>query len=215
MRFGHLRKKRPPSKLKMLPHTPSRWTGTIGTSRPSTIFSSPPLNGSRLPVRLMAPSAKMQTISPCFSFSRACRIEFDDGPRHGNGVHQAEEPAQRFGIIIRAPYHEADEARDRSSDQQTVDMRDVIGDQQRGSARGNIRRAPDADPVERMGEHPEDEANQEIRYLADDVDRARQCRLRRKSEPACRRRDAGVRGAAIESPMRAALRWCCRNYWWR
>ena len=39
--------------------------------RPSTIFSRPRLNGSRLPVRLMAPSAKMQTTWPSSSSLRA------------------------------------------------------------------------------------------------------------------------------------------------
>jgi len=46
----------------------------IGTSRSATIFSKPRLKGSMLPVRLMAPSAKMQTTWPPRSSSRARRI---------------------------------------------------------------------------------------------------------------------------------------------
>ncbi len=72
---GHFQKKRPCLKLKTLPHSRSRHTGITGTSSPSTMRSKPRLNGSRLPVRLMAPSAKMQTTWPRSSSARACAIE--------------------------------------------------------------------------------------------------------------------------------------------
>ena len=42
---------------------------------PSTIFSMPRLKGSMLPVRLMAPSAKMQTTWPAASSRRAARMD--------------------------------------------------------------------------------------------------------------------------------------------
>ena len=48
----------------MLPHTPSRYTGTMGHRTPDAIRSSPRLNLSRFPVRLIDPSAKMQTTWP-------------------------------------------------------------------------------------------------------------------------------------------------------
>ena len=68
---GTFHRKRPRSKLKMLPHTPSRFTGTIGTSTPFMIRSSPRRNGSSCPVRVICPSAKMHTISPSRSASLA------------------------------------------------------------------------------------------------------------------------------------------------
>ena len=65
LRLGHFQKNRPFSKLKILPQRRSRCTGITGTlSSPYMIFSKPRLNGSRLPVRLIAPSAKIQTTCP-------------------------------------------------------------------------------------------------------------------------------------------------------
>ncbi len=57
-------RKRPRSKLKMLPHTPSRFTGTMGASTPFMMRSMPRRNGSNWPMRVICPSAKMQTTSP-------------------------------------------------------------------------------------------------------------------------------------------------------
>ena len=50
--------------------------------------------------------------------------------------------------------HEANEARHRRADEQRIDERDVIGNQQRRSASGNVFLADDADTIERMGKEP-------------------------------------------------------------
>ena len=63
MRRGTFHRNRPRSKLKMLPHTPSRFTGMMGTSTPFMMRSRPRRKGNNWPVRVICPSAKMQTIS--------------------------------------------------------------------------------------------------------------------------------------------------------
>ena len=75
MRRGIFQRKRPRSKLKMLPHTPSRLTGMMGTSTPFMMRSRPRRKGSIWPVRVIWPSAKMQTISSWRRASLAVRSE--------------------------------------------------------------------------------------------------------------------------------------------
>ena len=70
-RSGRFQKNLPPLKLKIEPQTWSRCTGMTGTSSLPAISSRPRRNGSGLPVRLMAPSAKMQTTWPASSSARA------------------------------------------------------------------------------------------------------------------------------------------------
>ena len=72
---GHFHRKRPPWLLKMLPHTWSRHTGTIGAGVRLRICSKPRWNGSMKPVRVMLPSAKMQTASPLARASPAVRSD--------------------------------------------------------------------------------------------------------------------------------------------
>ena len=85
-RVGHFQKKRPFLKLKTLPHTWSRYTGITGTSSPSAMRSKPLVNGSRFPVRLIAPSAKMHTTWPCRSSSRARPTDANASPRSPTGI---------------------------------------------------------------------------------------------------------------------------------
>ena len=73
MRRGSFQMKRFFSKLKMLPQTPSRQTGMIGASRPFMIRSKPRRKGSICPMRVIWPSAKMQTTSPSRMASEAVR----------------------------------------------------------------------------------------------------------------------------------------------
>ncbi len=68
---GHLNSNLPRSQLKMLPHTPSKQTGMIGALMPSAICSKPGRKRNRLPVRVIAPSAKMHTTCPRLISSRA------------------------------------------------------------------------------------------------------------------------------------------------
>ena len=100
-RRGHFQKNFPPSKLKMLPHNRPRCTGITGTSRPSVIFSRPRLNGSKLPVRLMAPSAKMHTTWPFCSSCRALRIDATTslGPLVPTGIARARRRNQLSDFI--------------------------------------------------------------------------------------------------------------------
>jgi hypothetical protein len=51
------------------------------------------------------------------------------GAAYRDGAHQAKEPAQSFRFVVGTPHHESHAARERGSDQQAVDMRDVIGHQ--------------------------------------------------------------------------------------
>ena len=55
----------------MLPHTPSRFMGTMGTATSFMMRSRPRRKGSIWPVRVICPSAKMQTISSLRSASLA------------------------------------------------------------------------------------------------------------------------------------------------
>ena len=73
IRRGIFHRKRPLSKLKMLPQTPSSATGMIGASTSFMMRSNPRRNGSRWPMRVIWPSAKMQTTSPFRSASLAVR----------------------------------------------------------------------------------------------------------------------------------------------
>ena len=174
MRFGHFQKNLPPAKLKMLPHRRSRCTGMIGTSVPSTIFSMPRLKGSMLPVRLMAPSAKMQTMWPggdlaargADRFHRVARL----AGAHRNRVHAAQQPVEGLHLVVRLPHHEADEALHAGADQEAVDVRHVIRHQQRGPVEGHVFLALDADAEDAVREQPEHEAHEVIGHDGDDVD---------------------------------------------
>ncbi len=126
----------------------------------------------------MAPSAKMQTTWPASSSRRALTSDSHNvtaraGP-HRNRFRQAEEPVERFHLVIRAVHHEADETLHARADQKAVHMRDVIRHQQRRAAERNIFRAHDADAEHRVGEHPQHEAHQKIRNQAHAVDRRQQ-----------------------------------------
>ena len=52
-RRGHFQTKRRFSKLKMLPHTPSSATGTMGASTSCMIFSIPRRKGNNCPIRVI------------------------------------------------------------------------------------------------------------------------------------------------------------------
>src|SRR5258706_13986444 len=58
--------------------------------------------------------------------------------RDGDRAHQAKKPIERFEIIVVAVQHEADEARHAGADQQRVDERNVVADEQRRAALWNI-----------------------------------------------------------------------------
>src|SRR6267143_2002390 len=73
---GNFQRNRPPAKLKIEPHTPSRFTGMMGTSTPLIMRSIPRRKGSIWPIRVICPSGKIPTISPFFSASVARRKEW-------------------------------------------------------------------------------------------------------------------------------------------
>ena len=77
---------------KTFPHMRSTCTGITGTSNCSTMRSKPRLKGRRLPVRLIAPSAKMHTTSrhtgPAVPGPAPCARP-DDCPGDRDGLHEA------------------------------------------------------------------------------------------------------------------------------
>ena len=97
--------------------------------------------------------------------------DFAHGPaadRHGFG--QTKEPVERLHFVIRAPHHEADEALDRRANQEPVDVRHMVGNQQRRAARRHVLRSHDPDLVQRVRRHPQNEPYQEVRHHSYDVD---------------------------------------------
>ena len=88
---------------------------------------------------------------------------------HRNRVGAAQEPVEGLHLVDRLPHHEADEALHASADQQAVDVRHMVGDEQRGSAERHVFLAVDADAEDAVGEQPEHEADQIFRDDGDDV----------------------------------------------
>ena len=143
MRLGNFQKNLPPSKLKMLPHTRSRCTGMMGASVPSRrSFSSPRLNGSMLPVRREGAFGKNADHMTGGQLAARGADGFDDVARtvgvHGNGIHAAQERAQRWHLVVGLPDHEADEALHAGADEEAIDIRYVIRDQQGGPRHGTF-----------------------------------------------------------------------------
>src|SRR5262249_22471924 len=62
---------------------------------------------------------------------------------------QAEEPVDGRQLIVGLPHHEADEALHAGADQEAIDVRHVIGDEERGAAEGYVFGALDFDAEER------------------------------------------------------------------
>src|SRR5580658_1810658 len=116
----------------MLPQTPSRFTGTIGAFTPFMILSMPRRNGRSWPIRVIWPSAKMQTTSPLRMASLASRREW---------------------IMSRGRSGE---------EQERVNERHVIGDEQGAAGFGDVVAAFDADAIDGMGDHEEDQAEEGI-----------------------------------------------------
>ena len=77
-------------------------------------------------------------------------------------------------LVVRLPDHEADEALHARADQKSVDMRHVVGHQQRRAAERHVLLPHDANAEDGVGHHPEHEADQEIVHHGDDVDRDEQ-----------------------------------------
>ena len=119
----------------MLPQTWSRQTGMIGAGLRLTICSKPRWNGSMKPVRVMPPSAKMQTTSPFCERLAGGAQRLDESPRPGRAVDgddvgQAEKVAKAGHSRIRRPDHKANAPLLRRLHEKRVDVANVIAHQE-------------------------------------------------------------------------------------
>ena len=80
----------------------------------------------------------------------------------GDRFHQAHQRVEHRHLVIRPVDHEPDESLHAGADQQAVDVRHVIAHEQRRAAERHVFLADDADAVERVGEHPQREPDQEV-----------------------------------------------------
>jgi hypothetical protein len=90
--------------------------------------------------------------------------------RDRNRVHAREQRVQARLAVVRRVDHEPHEALDARADQRAVDHRHVVGDDQRRSVGRDVRLADDADAVDRVRQHPQHEADEEVGQLREDVD---------------------------------------------
>ena len=159
----------------MLPHNLSRCTGITGTSNPSTSFSMPLLNGSKFPVREIAPSAKNTNHMPRLQLlagilNRPHHIPRPRSP-HWNSFRQFEEPMKRRHLVVRLPDHESDEPLQTSPNQHPIHMRHMIRDQQRRPTPRNILRPHNPNLENRVRDEPQHEPHQKLRRQHDNVNR--------------------------------------------
>ena len=73
---------------------------------------------------------------------------------------------ERPVLVVRLVDQEADEPLHAGADQHAVDVRQVVADEQRRSARRHVLLAHDADAIDRVRQQPEAEADQELRHDA-------------------------------------------------
>ena len=103
-------------------------------------------------------------------------------------AHQGEQLAQHRHLEERRVDHEAHEALHAGADQQAVDEGEMVGDQQRRPVQRHVIRVHDADAVDAVRQHPQAEADQEVRQQDQQVgnDRERrQARQRRNQVGRC------------------------------
>src|SRR6516225_2307723 len=113
----------------MLPQTWSRQTGMMGAGLRLTICSKPRWNGSRKPVRVMPPSAKMHTTSPAANASLAVRSDWimARGPAvDRNHARDAQDESHSRNAREWRPDDKTHASRLRRQDQDGVDPADVV-----------------------------------------------------------------------------------------
>jgi hypothetical protein len=89
-----------------------------------------------LPVRLIAPSAKMQTTWPFSSSCRAVLIAATGlaAAADRDGVQHLQQRVHRPVLVVRLVDEEPHEPLDARADQRAVDVRQVVADEQRRAA---------------------------------------------------------------------------------
>ncbi len=86
-----------------------------------------------------------------------------------NRFHQLQEVVERPVLVVRAVDEEANESLHAGADKQTVHVREVIADEQRGTAKRHVLLADDADAIDRVRQQPQAEADQELGHDREDV----------------------------------------------
>ncbi len=127
---------------------------------------------------------------------------------HRNRFREPEKPVQGFQFVVRLPHHEADEALDAGADQEPVQMRYVIRNQQRRSAERHVFLAADADVEDRVRSQPQQEANQKLGNHVEQCKSSQSASPRRKSGSACRLKRAADRADRSGSRSPAGARPC-------
>ena len=182
----------------MLPHTPSRFTGTIGASTPFMMRSMPRRNGSNWPMRVICPSAKMQTTSPFLIALRgfAQRMDHFARPLLGGNRNRADDFRERLDvrqIVDRLVDQETDRPVGGSDEQQRIHERHVIADEQRAARFGNVLAPFDANAIDRVRRSPEHEPHQRIRQQVDGIGGGDEGQNRAVEENSCAQFDEEIR----------------------
>ena len=118
-------------------------------------------------MRVICPSAKMQTTSPLLDGLAGFAQGMDHVARtklRGNGdrAHHFGERLDVRMVVDVLEHEEADVAIGGSEKQEGVDERHVIGDEERAAGFGDVVAAFDAYAVKGVGDHPEHEAEEGI-----------------------------------------------------
>ena len=142
--------KRPRSKLKMLPQTPSRFTGMIGASTPFMMRSMPRRKGSSWPMRVIWPFGEdaddFAALDRVGGFAQ--RVKHFAGPQLGGNRNRANHFRERLDVrqIVNAFEHQESGSGDRSKRSAAARPRTTCG-----SRRKARRRIPGCSRAPRRG----------------------------------------------------------------
>ena len=151
----------------MLPQTPSRFTGTIGASTPFIIRSMPRRKGQQL-----ADAGDLAFGENADDFAVADGVAgFAQGMDHvaraelrrnGNGANHFGEGLDVRLVVDVLEHEETDGAIGGGDEEERVHERHVIGNEESAAGFGDVVAAFDADAVDGVGDHEEDQAQEGI-----------------------------------------------------
>ena len=157
----------------------------MGTSTSFMMRSRPRRKGSICPVRVICPSAKMQTISSLRSASLAVLERVQHLARmlfagNRNGLHHFGERLDD-GVVVDALVHEeADGAVSRGDEQRDIDKRHVVADQQRAGFFREIVAADHVHAIDGARDEEENQAAEPLRQQIENIDGAERGDARRR-----------------------------------